>query len=347
VSPRIPQPRRKLRILALVEAPLVPPEDASARDASEAPWKTEFDVIRTLRRLGHDVHVLGVDSDLGPIREAVTTLRPDVVFNLLEDFADVPIYDQNVVSYLELLRVPYTGCNPRGLILSRDKALSKKVLSYHRVRVPEFAVVRMGQPARRPKRLAFPLIVNSLVKEGSAGIAQTSLVDSDQKLAERVRFVHERLGTDAIVEHYIDGRELYVGVLGNHRLRVLPIWELSFTKLPDEAPRIATEKVKWDRRYQRKIGVKTALARDLPEPLVHHIERLCRRVYRVLEISGYARLDFRLTADGQVYVLEANPNPQLAEGEDFADSAAQAGLSYPALLQRIINLALQGRVAPS
>jgi D-alanine-D-alanine ligase len=130
-------------------------------------------------------------------------------------------------------------------------------------------------------------------------------------------------------------------------LRVLPIWELSFTKLPDEAPRIATEKVKWDRRYQRKIGVKTALARDLPEPLVHHIKRLCRRVYRVLEISGYARLDFRLTADGQVYVLEANPNPQLAEGEDFADSAAQAGLSYPALLQRIINLALQGRMLPS
>jgi D-alanine-D-alanine ligase len=347
VSPRIPQARRKLRVLALVEAPLVPPEDASARDAAEAPWKTEFDVIRTLRRLGHEVQVLGVDTDLGPIRETIGTVKPDLVFNLLEDFDDVPIYDQNVVSYLELLRVPYTGCNPRGLILSRDKALSKKVLSYHRVRVPEFAVVRMGQPVRRPKRLAFPLIVKSLVKEGSAGIAQTSLVDSDQKLAERVRFVHERLGTDAIVERYIDGRELYVGVLGNHRLRVLPVWELSFSRLPDEAPRIATEKVKWDRLYQRKIGVKTALARDLPEPLVHHIQRLCRRIYRILEITGYARLDFRLTPDGQVYVLEANPNPQLADGEDFAASAALAGLSYPALLQRIMNLALQGRTPQS
>jgi len=343
VTPRVPHQRRKLRVLALVEAPLVPPEDASIRYAAESPWKTEFDVLRTLRKLGHEVQVLGVDTDLGPIREAVGTMKPDLVFNLLEDFDDVPVYDQNVVSYLELLRVPYTGCNPRGLILARDKALSKKVLSYHRVRVPEFAVVRMGQPVRRPKRLAFPLIVKSLVKEGSAGIAQTSLVDSDQKLAERVRFVHQRLATDAIVERYIDGRELYVGVLGNHRLRVLPIWELSFRNLPDEAPRIATEKVKWDRRYQRKVGVRTALAKDLPEPLVHHIQRLCRRIYRILEITGYARLDFRLTPDGQVYVLEANPNPQLADGEDFADSAAKSGLSYAALLQRIMNLALEGR----
>ena len=326
-----------------MEAPLVPPADALARDAHDAPWKTEFDVLRTLRRLGHEVEVLGVDADLGPIREAVTTRHPDVVFNLLEDFHDVPIYDQNVVSYLELLRVPYTGCNPRGLILARDKALSKKLLSYHRVPVPEFAVVRVGRPVQRPKRLAFPLIVKSLVKEGSAGIAQTSLVDSDQKLAERVRFVHERLGTDAIVERYIDGRELYVGVLGNHRLRVLPIWELSFANLPEEAPRIATEKVKWDRDYQEKIGVKTAPARDIPEPLVHHIQRLSRRIYRILEITGYARIDFRLTADGQVYVLEANPNPQLADGEDFAASAAQAGLRYAALLQRIVNLALERR----
>ena len=347
MSPRVNPARRKLRVLALVEAPLVPPDDASAKDSTGAPWKTEFDVIRTLRRLGHEVHVLGVDTDLGPIREGVTNLKPDLVFNLLEDFDDVPIYDQNVVSYLELLRVPYTGCNPRGLILSRDKALAKKILSYHRVRVPEFAVVRMGQPVRRPKRLQFPLIVKSLVKEGSAGIAQTSLVDSEEKLAERVRFVHERLGTDAIVERYIDGRELYVGVLGNHRLRVLPVWELSFTKLPEDAPRIATEKVKWDRRYQRKIGVKTAVARDLPEPLVQHIKRLCRRIYRILEITGYARLDFRLTSEGQVYLLEANPNPQLAEGEDFADSARQVGLSYAALLQRIMNLALQNRAAPS
>ena len=138
-----------------------------------------------------------------------------------------------------------------------------------------------------------------------------------------------------------------MGVLGNHRLRVLPVWELSFAKLPEDAPRIATERVKWDRRYQRKIGIKTALARDLPEPLVHHIGRLCRRIYRVLEITGYARLDFRLTPEGQVYLLEANPNPQLAEGEDFADSARQVGLSYAALLQRIMNLALQNRAAPS
>jgi len=332
---------KKLRLLALMDEELVPPDDVRGIDVSDVEWKTEFDVVSTLRELGHEVQCLGVRSDLGAIRTAVTELQPHVVFNLLEDFHDVPIYDQNLVSYLELLGVPYTGCNPRGLMLARDKGISKKLLSYHRIPVPEFAVFRMGTAVRRPRRLAFPLIVKSLTKEGSAGIAQTSLVTDDDKLAERVAFIHKRLRTDAIVERFIDGRELYVGILGNARLQVFPVWELLFTKAPEELPKIATEKVKWDAAYRSRHGIKTAVAKGLPDSQVSQIRNLCKRIYRVLELSGYARIDLRLDAEGRIYVLEANPNPQLAYGEDFAESAEKAGVSYNGLIQRIVNLALQ------
>jgi D-alanine-D-alanine ligase len=332
---------KKLRLLALMDEALVPPDDVEGIDVATADWKTEFDVVSTLREIGHEVQCLGVRSDLGVVREAVGELQPHAVFNLLEDFHDVPIYDQNVVSYLELLRVPYTGCNPRGLMLARDKAISKKLLSFHRLPVPEFAVFRMGRAVRRPAKLSFPLIVKSLTKEGSAGIAQTSLVNDDEKLSERVAFIHKRLGTDAIAERFIDGRELYVGILGNGRLQCFPVWELLFTKMPDEAPRIATEKVKWDAAYQKKHGIMSGVAKGLGTDLVGRIQHMCKRIYRILELSGYARIDLRLDPDGRVYVLEANPNPQLAYGEDFAESAERAGLDYNSLIRRIVSLALQ------
>ena len=341
---------KKLRLLALMDEALVPPDDVQGVDVSEVEWKTEFDVVSTLRELGHEVQCLGVGSDLGVIRNSLNELQPQAVFNLLEDFHDVPIYDQNVVSYLELLRVPYTGCNPRGLMLARDKGISKKLLSYHRIPVPEFAVFRMGSAVRRPRRLEFPLIVKSLTKEGSAGIAQKSLVYDDDEMTKRVAFIHKRLRTDAIVERYIDGRELYVGILGNARLQVFPVWELLFTKADEETPRIATEKVKWDAAYRTRHGIKTDLAKGLADPLLGQIKNLCKRIYRVLELSGYARIDLRLDPQGKIYVLEANPNPQLAYGEDFAESAEKAGVTYDGLMQRIVNLALQrspnGRPGP-
>jgi D-alanine-D-alanine ligase len=332
---------KKLRVLALMDERRIPPDEPKDEELTTADWKTEYDVTVTLERLGHDVHMLGVGGDLNVIRRTLDEVKPDVVFNLLEDFHDVPIYDQNVVSYLEILRVPYTGCNPRGLMLARDKALSKALLSSHRIPVPEYAVFRIGRQVRRPRRLAFPLIVKSLTKEGSEGIAQVSIVDSDEKLAERVRFVHERLGTHAIAERYIDGRELYVGVLGNERLQVFPVWELLFTRLPEGAPRIATERVKWNPAYQEKVGVWTAAAKNLPDELVTRIQRVCKRIYRTLQLSGYARIDLRLDEQGRVYVLEANPNPQIAYGEDFAESAEHAGISYAKLLQRIVNLGMR------
>jgi D-alanine-D-alanine ligase len=265
-----------------------------------------------------------------------------VVLNLLEHFHGVPLFDSNVVSYLELLRVPYTGCNPRGLMLARDKGLSKKLLAYHRIPVPEFVVIPIGRRPRRPKRMAYPLIVKSLTHEASTGISQASVVEDDAKLGERVRFIHETIGTDAIVERYIAGRELYVGVIGNQRLDVFPVWELLFTKMPDELWRIATDRVKWSRGYQQKRGIKTAAAK-LPDGVADQLQHLCKRVYRTLDLSGYARIDLRMDETGKVYVLEANPNPQLAYGEDFAESAERAGIDYSELLQRIVNLGLRWR----
>ena len=197
---------RRLRVLCLMHDYLVPPEDDSKYDIS-VPWKTEFDVKNTLQVMGHEVRVVGVADDLAVMRNATREFAPHIVFNLMENFTEVGVFDQNIVSYLELLKVPYTGCNPRGLMLSRDKALSKQLLSYHRIPVPDFTVFRVGRPVQRPKRLTFPLIVKSLTQEASIGISQASVVETDEKLRERVHFIHRSVGTDAIVERYIPGRE--------------------------------------------------------------------------------------------------------------------------------------------
>lgn len=328
--------------MVLMHDYMVPPDDAAEHDLLEVPWKTEYDVLTTLKEMGHAVLGIGVGEDLSIIRRTREEWQPDIVFNMMEAFHELGTFDHNVVSYLELLRVPYTGCNPRGLMLARDKALSKTILHYHRIGVPEFGVVHVGRQVRRPKRLRFPLIVKSLTQEGSTGISQASVVGDEEKLAERVRFIHESIGTDAILERYVEGRELYVGIIGNQRLTVFPVWELLFTKRGDEVHRIATDRVKWSAKYQRKYGIETEAA-QLPEEVAARIQYLCKRVYRVLDLSGYARIDLRMDEAGKSYVIEANPNPQLAYGEDFAESAERAGMSYEQLLQRILLAGLQWR----
>jgi D-alanine-D-alanine ligase len=331
---------KKLRILALVHDHLVPPEDTTGIDVREAEWKMEYDVTETLKEMGHEVRVLGLHDELRAIRPIVASFKPRIVFNLMEAFAGVPTFDQNVVSYLELLRLPYTGCNPRGLMLARDKALSKKILAYHRITVPEFAVVRRGARPRLPRRLHFPLIVKSLFYEASAGISQASVVENDEQLVRRVQFIHDSLGTAAIVEQFIDGREMYVGVLGNQRLEAFPVWEMSFAGMPDNKWRIATERVKWSTAYQKRHGIMTATA-PLDAPTARQIQHIARRTFRTLDLSGYARVDVRIDDQGRAYVLEANPNPNLAYGEDFAESAEVSGLSYERLLARILALGLR------
>jgi D-alanine-D-alanine ligase len=333
---------KRLRILVLVHPDLVPPDSTKGYTEQQInEWKTEYDVVTTLRAAGHDVKPLGVHDELKPIRDQIDGWKPDVVLTLLEQFQGEAIYDQNVASYLELMRIPYTGCNPRGLMLARGKDLSKTLVHYHRVPVPAFVVFPKGHKVRRPKRLALPLIVKSLNEDASYGISQASVVDTDEKLIERVGFIHERIGTAAIAEQYIEGRELYVGVIGNDRLRVLPVWELQFRNMAQGDWPIATEKVKHDPNYQERRGILHGPAENLSPELAARIQRIAKRIYRTLELDGYARIDFRLSADGVPYFLEANPNPEIAESQEFAAAARLDGIAYPELLQRIVALGIR------
>ena len=338
---------KRLRVLVLVHPDLLPPDSSKGYTEQQiSEWKTEYDVVTTLRRAGHEVKPLGVQDELKPIRDEIETWKPNVVLTLLEEFHGEAIYDQNVASFLELMRVPYTGCNPRGLMLARGKDLSKTLVHYHRIPVPAFAVFPIGRKVRRPARLALPLIVKSLNEDGSYGISQASVVDTDEKLAERVNFIHERVGTPAIAEQYIEGREIYVGVLGNDRLRVLPVWELTFGNMAEGDWPIATEKVKHDLEYQQRHGVVEGPAKGLPPAVAARIDNMVKRICRTLDLDGYARIDFRLAADGTPYFIEANPNPEIAKVEEFAKSAMHDGLKYPDLLNRILTLGIaRGRSA--
>jgi D-alanine-D-alanine ligase len=333
---------RRLRILVLMHPDFVPPDSTdgyTARQINE--WKTEYDVVSTLRAAGHEVRPLGVQEEIKPVRDEIEGFKPHVVFNLLEQFHHEPVFDQHIASFLELMQIPYTGCNPRGLILARGKDLSKTLVHYRRVVTPAFAVFQMRRKVKRPARLALPLIVKSLSEDASRGISQASVVDTDEKLAERVVFIHEQVGTAAIAEQYIEGRELYVGVLGNNRLRVLPVWELKFGTMGGQGARhIATEKVKHDTGYQERVGIEDGPAKNLTPELTAHIQRLAKRIYRTLGLDGYARIDFRLSADGTPFFIEANPNPEIAKSQEFATAARHDGLDYPDLLHRILAMGI-------
>ncbi|MFQ5719776.1 MAG: D-alanine--D-alanine ligase [Acidobacteriota bacterium] len=333
---------KKLRVLGLMHEDLIPPDDLDDYTDKEInDWKTEYDVVTALGEMGHAVLKLGARDELKPIRDAIEEWKPDIVFNLLEEFRGQAVYDQNMVGYLELLGVPYTGCNPGGLLLTRDKALSKELLTYHRIRVPDFAVFAIGRKVRRPRRLTFPLIVKSVMEDASLGISQASVVHDDDRLIDRVHFIHEHVKTPAIAEQFIEGRDIYVGIIGNHRLRVLPPQELVFKKAPEEAVLIATAKAKHDVAYQEKWGIDILPAAKLTDEVRSDLERTSKRIYRILRLSGYGRIDFRVDRDGRIFFLEANANPEIARYEEFASGAAGAGINYEQLLQRILNLGLE------
>ena len=332
---------RRLRILVLIHPDFMPPDSTEGYTAREINvWKTEYDVVSTLRAAGHDVRPIGVQEEIKPVRDEIENFKPHVVFTLLEEFHYQTAYDQHIASFLELMKVPYTGCNPRGLVLARGKDLSKTLVHHRRIAVPAFAVFPMHRKVKRPPRLALPLIVKSLNEDGSHGISQASIVDTDEKLAERVAFIHERIETAAIAEEFIEGRELYVGVLGNNRLKALPVWELKFGTMGG-AHQIATEKVKHDTSYQERVGIVDGPAKGLPPEVADRIQRTAKRIYRTLGLDGYARIDFRLSANGIPYFIEANPNPEIAKSQEFATSARHDGLSYPELLHRILALGIR------
>ena len=332
---------KKLRILVTVHESLIPPDSLEGHaDREIDEWRTEFDVVSHLKHASHEVRCIGLLDSLTELRATIQEWKPHLVFNLLEEFDGIAKQDQHVVAFLELLRQPYTGCNPRGLMLSRDKVLSKQLLAYHRIPTPQFALFRRSKRVQLPSKLRYPLFVKSATDDASLAIAQASICADAASLKERIRFVHEQTQSDALVEEYVEGREIYVSVLGNDRLSVLPVWEMSFGTLPEGQAPIATRKVKWDRRYQKRHGISTGAAEHLPEAVLAQLGRMTKRIYRALHLTGYARMDFRVRADGAMFVLEANANPNLAAEEDLARSARAAGIGYEDLLGRILSLGL-------
>ncbi len=334
--------KKKLKILALFDAitPTTLDQDLSAELKTDD-WKTEANVLGALAELGHTVEHLAIFDDLDLLRQQLQRFEPDLIFNLADQFKNNRAFDQNIVSFLEMHGVPFTGCGSTGLTLCKHKGIAKKILSYHRIRTPEFTVIPRGKRPARPKRLRFPILVKPLKEEASLGISQASFVETDEQFKERVQFIHEKTDNDAIAEEYIAGRELYVSVLGNHRLDVLPIRELVFKEVPPDEPKIATFKAKWDEEYRKRWGLQNQFADGLDPAVARDIAQTCKRIYRLLTIDGYARVDLRVTPANEIYFIEANPNPILAADEDFAQSALKAGLNYPQLIERIIRTGLK------
>jgi D-alanine-D-alanine ligase len=329
--------KRKLKVLALFDAirPTKIDQDLSVEMKTED-WKTEANVMAALGALGYTAEHVALFDDLDLLRQKIENFAPDAIFNLADQFKNNRGFDQNIVSLLEMQGVPFTGCGATGLVLCKHKGISKKILGYHHIHVPNFVVIPRGQRIARLKRPKFPLLVKPVKEEASYGISQASFVESDDQFRERVAFIHEKHDADVIAEEYIEGRELYVSLMGNLRPRVFPIRELVFREVPPNEPKIATYRAKWDEEYRKRWGLQNQFA-ELEPALVAHIEQTCRRIYSLLTIEGYARIDLRLTAANEVYFIEANPNPILAEDEDFAQSAARAGLSYPQLIDRIVR----------
>ena len=334
--------KRKLKILALFDAIRATTLDQDlSKELKTEDWKTEADILKALGELGHTTEHLAIFDDLDLLRQKAEAFRPDVIFNLADQFKNNRAFDQNIVSFLEMHGIAFTGCGSTGLTLCKHKAISKKILGYHRINAPAFATIARGKRIARPKQLRFPVLVKPLKEEASLGISQASFISNDEQFNERVQFIHDKFDNDVIAEEYIEGREFYVSILGNHRLQVFPIRELVFREVPPDEPKIATYRAKWDEEYRKRWGLQNVFAEGLDEAVTRKIEDVCKRIYRVLTIDGYARIDLRLTAANEIYFIEANPNPILAADEDFAESAKKAGVPYPALVERIIKLGLK------
>ena len=334
--------KKKLKVLALFDAirPTKIDQDLSKEMKTED-WKTEANVLTALGELGYPTEHLAIFDNLDLLRQKLESFAPDVIFNLADQFKNNRGFDQNIASLLEMQGVPFTGCGATGLVLCKHKGTSKKILGYHHIHVPNFVVIPRGQRIARLKRPKFPLLVKPVKEEASYGISQASFVTSDEQFKERVAFLHESHDCDVIAEEYIEGRELYVSVMGNAKLTVFPIRELVFREVPPNEPKIATYKAKWDEEYRKRWGLQNQFPEGLEPALVAKIEETCKRIYRLLTIEGYARIDLRLTAANEIYFIEANPNPILAADEDFAQAAGKAGLTYPQLIDRIIRQAMK------
>ena len=319
---------------------LNPDETLSPERLKEEQRPTEADVMESLLRLGHSVETLAVFDNVTHIVEKLNTCVPDVVFNVCESFHHNRAHEPNIPALLELMKVRYTGSGPDALLLCKDKAITKKVLAYHHLRVPGFVVSHRLSPLRRLKRFKFPAFVKPCSEESSDGISKASFARDEREAIDRAKFIHQKFDCDALIEEYIDGRELYIGVLGSRRLTVFPPREVFFDNMPADVPRFATYHAKWNDAYRRKWGITNGAAQELPPGVERDLRKIARNVYGWLKIRGCGRLDVRLTSEGVLFVIEVNPNPSLSQDEDFAQSAAAAGMDYDALITTILSLAI-------
>ena len=329
-----------MKMVVLIDPEAFSPDDPQLEYGSDDTcMEVEFHVAHTLRETGHDVEVVVFGADVGKGLAQLRAARPDLVFNLTEHYGGERRMDKNIAALLDLVGLPYTGSGPTGLMLCRDKALCKRLLSHHRIRVPDFALLPPGRTALR-RKLRFPLVVKPVYEDGSDGITLGSLVKGPEELQERVRMLHERMKQPVICEEFIEGRELYLSLLGNRRLIALSARECCFNSAEAAAPRIATARVKRDAAYCRKWGIAFADA-DLDAPLRDRLARISKRIYRLLHLRDYGRIDVRITGDGDVVFLEANPNPDLTMGDELAEAAARSGIDYQHLIERITRTALR------
>lgn len=316
--------------------------DEFMREMAAREDEAEYDVGDALLVNGHDVRFVGVHDTLQRLVDELRAFEPDLVFNCAESFAGEARLDYLAAAVLESEGFRYTGSPPLALLLTRNKAMSKQVLAYHGIRVPGFVTFHPGEPVCLAPDVHFPLIVKPVGMDASEGISQASVVESMDQLAERVAFVQDQFGQPAIAEEFIPGRELYVSVIGNgERIEVLPLVELVFDKdrnRPKE--RIATRAAKWDIPYRDRRGIRNVFARPLAEAARQEIETIARTAFRALHLRDYARLDVRLTPEGEIWVIEANANPFISIGHDTANAAEKAGMPYPAFIQRLVDEAI-------
>jgi len=330
---------RRFNITVLVDPATIPPDDPHFQKPPKKPV-TEYHICEALRLLGHRVTALGAEYDIAAVAQSLNNQRPDLVFNLTEQFCGDRRLDKNIAALLELLDIPFTGAGTMGLMLARDKGLCKQILTLHRIRVPNFIALPHRRAIRVPKNLPYPMVVKPAFEDSSEGLSNASVVYDPQALTERATFIHERWQQPAIAEEYIEGRELYVSVIGNRRLTVLPPRECCFNADGDQGPLILTYRCKWDDDYREKWKITFGFA-ELEPAVLKNVERVCKRAYRALQLQDYGRMDLRLTPDNRLVILEANPNPDIAYGEEVAEAAERTGISYESLIDKIIRLALK------
>jgi D-alanine-D-alanine ligase len=326
-------PRKQFKITVLIDSATVPQKDPQFLNLPPKPT-TEYCIIQTIRKLGYDITITPVENNIATLVNQLKQQKPDLVFNLTEEYNGDRRKDKVITSMLTNIKIPFTGSNSTGLAICRNKIRTKQILAKHKINVPNYLLFPRGKTVKIPKNAKFPMVVKPAFEDGSEGISNASIVNNIQSLKKRVKFVTKKWKQPAIAEEFIKGRELYVAILGNKKPMALPIRECIFNR-EAEGPCLATYRVKWNEKYRRKWNVKFGFAK-LDKTTTKKIYQVCKKVYGLLHLRDYGRTDLRLTAENKIVVLEVNANPDVKYGEDLAEAAKKAGITYEKFIEKII-----------